>query len=164
LRRQLGTRGILNVFYDPSLPAVRLKQTLLELLPILLGAGIQQFILPDQWINEVDWSSKLLERFGNRKPQAHRILMTSWLSEIREYPLFVLPSVIVFPPDAHLADRMYRELNRYRPLIKPILHVVSRDLVLNSLHGRFLDRVNGQPEHLDQLRDMLRDEQDSVAF
>jgi len=45
-----------------------------------------------------------------------------------------------------------------------MLYILPRDLWLASQHGLFLDRVNGQVERLDQLKEMLSDEQDSVVF
>jgi len=164
LQRQFGTRGILNSYYEPATTKTYLQQILSELLPILLTAGVQQFVLPDDWLDEDEWFEKLLKRFAARRPQTHRLLRASWLVEVPEYELFRLPSALVFPRDPQLADQVYHALSRYSPAIQPMLYILPRDLWLASQHGLFLDRVNGQVERLDQLKEMLSDEQDSVVF
>jgi len=159
LRQRLGERRSLNVVSDKARTLDSLK-TFADLIITLVGAGIQQVLLPDELLSDIIWANKLVKGLGQHQRIPHRVLTTDWLIDDEEgQELYPLPTVVLYPPDDRKADQLYQTLQprlRHAKGKEAIwqIHVVHRSLWLASQNGRFLDRIEGlqlMPTELERL-------------
>jgi superfamily II DNA/RNA helicase len=114
-----------------------------QLAPILVQAGIEQIIFPEELLNDQSWTEDLVKELSKHRDKRQRIV---GISAIGFSGLFPVPTAAFYPTDKLRVDELYRilqdEFAGYHPAI-PIVHVVDRGAWLTSENGRFMDRVNG---------------------
>jgi hypothetical protein len=164
LRQRLGERRSLNVVSDKARTLDSLK-TFADLIITLVGAGIQQLLLPDELLNDIIWANKLVKGLGKHQRIPHRVLTTDWLIDDDDgQEIYPVPTAVFYPLDDGKADNLYQALQarlRHAKGKEAIwqIHVVHRSLWLASQNGRFLDRVEGLQLTTSELKKWLQKSQ-----
>jgi superfamily II DNA/RNA helicase len=156
LRTRLGARGVLKVLWDGP-RTIDTLYTWRDLLADLVGAGCQQFVLPAPLLGNVAWAQELVQGAAQYPTVAHRFLSAAEI-KAHDLPLYAVPTVIVYPPDDGDAGQLYTHLRTHgfaNTDNVPQIHFVHRALYLASEHGLFMDRINGIPIYVDELRDLV---------
>lgn len=142
LAQLLGSRYSLNVIWEDF-------QNLYEIGPTLLQNfahfGFQQFVLGDPLASDSAWlqetSAQLAASVRPERPQ--RLIPAHWLTEqYTAWPIYALPTVVFYPIKGSKVDELFLCLKHGIPNC-PIIHVVQRSLLLPSLGGYFIDKVDG---------------------
>lgn len=151
LRSLMGWREVLLVTWD-GLRDLKAQRQLQDLLAELVGAGIQQIILPDELSSDQVWLQKLIKSIVQQEMIPHQILTEE---DLEFLPLYTVPTCIVYPAADVVADQFYRrlfkQLKSWHNQHVPLVHIVHRSLVLESERGRFIDRIEGMSETLEHL-------------
>jgi ATP-dependent DNA helicase RecQ len=151
LRTLMGWRVALHVTWD-GLRNLKTQKHLQDLLAELVGAGIQQIILPDELSSDLMWLQELIKSITRQEMIPHQILTAENLESL---PLYTVPTCIVYPAVDSVADqfhrRLFKQLKRWNNQQVPLVHVVHRSLILESERGRFIDRIEGMSETLEHL-------------
>jgi hypothetical protein len=127
----------------PMLPA----SELLRLLPMAVDGGFQQLVLPDSLLAEVGWRGALLDALAGHYHVPHAVVAHSALLAPGHPPLYLRPTVIVYPADEAQAAHIFVHVSAGRV---PLIHVIPTGLWLTPHAGRFVDRVNGLSMSLEQ--------------
>lgn len=156
LAQRLGPRQSLNAIWDDF-------QNLYEIGPSLLQNlahfGFQQFVLGDQLANDPAWLQETIAKLASsvRPGRPQRLIPADWLTErYTAWPLYPLPTVVFYPAEERKGDELYLCLKREMPSC-PIIHVIRRSLLLPSLGGRFIDKVDGIQIALPDLNSQLNE-------
>jgi superfamily II DNA helicase RecQ len=151
LRTLMGSRAVLHVTWD-GLRGLKAQKQLQNLLAELVGAGIQQIILPDELSSDQVWLQELINDIAQQEMIPHQILTEE---DLEILPLYSVPTCVVYPAADPVADQFYRrlfkQLKSWSNEHVPLVHIVHRSLILEREGGRFVDRVEGMRETLEQL-------------
>ena len=162
LEHLLGADGRLIVDWEGRRDVAEMRR-LSPLLSELVRSGFQQLVLPDALAADAGWTATLLEASGD--DQVHMLFDEFWVNNRRARPMFPLPTIVVYPPEGTIADRLYRSLLD-RPNIRavPTISIVHQQLVLPTLGGRFRDKANGLLMSTETLIERLRGYRQPAAF
>jgi ATP-dependent DNA helicase RecQ len=151
LRSLMGWREALHVTWD-GLRDLKTQMQLQNLLAELVGAGVQQIILPDELSSDEVWLQELVASIARQEMIPHQILTEK---DIESLPLYNVPTCIVYPATDMVADQFYRrlfkQLKSWHDQHVPLVHIIHRSLVLESERGRFIDRIEGMSETQERL-------------
>lgn len=166
LRQVLGARAAMNVFWDGAESDSSLRQHLAQVLAGLVWAGMQQLLLPDDLLSMQSWTRDLLRQLAAVRTGPHQI--AAHTTNHQQVPLYDVPTVIVYPAHEGEADAIHRRLRvrreQWRAQSVPLIHVVARQLVLESEGGSFMDRIDGTSETLQHLITLLQTWQGPALF
>lgn len=157
LERYIAGYGVLNVRWNGT----RLLETLmqeLDLLPELVGAGLQQVILPSELLEERAWIDAMIRRLAEHWHLVQVLLPSSWMTDGRGRPLYPLPTLVVYPPDDEGADVLFQAMGAAIARLvppPPLIHLVHSAIELPSQRGQFLARVNALSVTVQHLREQL---------
>ena len=150
----------LNVFWDGKLEFENIKQDLF-CISDLIREGCQQFILPEELLNDREWIIELYKRIAEL-PEIipHHFFSLQKVINDREFVLYSIPTVVIYPLDEKKADELFTQIPfRLRYPVHQI-NIAHRTLVLGSLGGTFYDKVNGLPNTLTAFRASMKSKQD----
>lgn len=127
-----------------------------DLIPLLVEAGIEQIIVPDNHLVEEDEQKSLLQALYKQRFKKHRILNALSVVE-NEVELYPVPTAIFYPQDDSASDTLFCtvEDSDFASSV-PLVHVFHRSVVLASQNGRFVDKVNGTKTSPERLIQQLR--------
>jgi superfamily II DNA helicase RecQ len=166
LRQLLGSKAAMNVFWESGESEPVLREHLAHLLAGLVWAGVQQLLLPDELLSDQPWMRDLLRQLAVSHAGPHQI--AAQLAGTHQIPLYDRPTVIVYPGHERDADYVHRRLHvvieGWRTRSVPLIHVVARQLFLESEGGFFMDRIDGKSETLKNLSGLLERWQGPALF
>lgn len=158
LQRQLGERQSLIVAWD----AEDLAAFAPDLIALLVEAGIEQVVLPDNLMDDAIWAQNLVRRLARHKDKRQRLVGAQ---SVERYGLFPLATAVFYPQQDKLIDALYRMLQiEFQPYLgtTPLIHVIHQSAWLTAENGRFLERVNGLQVTPTALKKMLAKSQVSL--
>jgi hypothetical protein len=166
-KRRVGERRILIVDWDGPREIETLKR-FDTLLINLVGAGIQQFILPPALLEDTHWTTTLVKQLAQHRQIPHRVIPHRWLltNDARDL-IYPLPTLILYPPNDDESDSLYLAWQKWQAAQGQsvwVIHAVYHALYLPSQHGKFLDRVDGISENAQKLQEWLKRSQTSLFF
>ncbi|MEO9028096.1 MAG: protein DpdF [Ktedonobacteraceae bacterium] len=165
LRQLLGAKAVMNVTWENTENVSAVQTQLASLLADLVGAGMQQLLLPAELLADQQWTHELM-RLLARHLVPHQLITYKDLDQ--ETPLYALPTVVVYPRHNHEADNIHRQLRSTVRLWKkqsvPLIHVVPRLLFLESEAGYFMDRIDGTSKTIRNLQSLLTQWQEPALF
>lgn len=166
LRQLLGSKAAMNVTWESGDSGPALKRQLGSLLTDLVWAGVQQLLLPDELLSEHKWTRDLIRSLADHQTIPHQVVAHAEIN--RQTPLYELPTVVVYPVHDREADYVHRRLQAvirgWRKRGVPLIHVVARQLFLESEGGYFMDRIDGKSETLKNLSILLKKWQEPALF
>lgn len=151
LQRQLGERQSLIVAWDTEDLAIFAP----DLTGLLIEAGVEQVVLPDNLLDDAIWAQNLVKKLSRHKDKRQRLV---GVNSVERYGLFPLATAVFYPPQDKLIDTLYRLLQtEFQSCwgIMPLIHIVPQSAWLARENGRFLERVNGLQVTPDALKKML---------
>ncbi|MFL5627810.1 MAG: protein DpdF [Ktedonobacteraceae bacterium] len=165
LRELMGWRATLNVLWDGSQSEAS-RTRLSHVLAGLVSEGMQQLLLPSELLNNQQWLDTFVVELAQHSEVPHLIRAIDDVIYQKQLPLYAISTVIVYPLDDAQADVCYRALRQnirtWHNLHIPLIHVVSPTLYLESEHGRFIDRVDGNTSLITDLHTRLDRWQNSL--
>ncbi|HVB25453.1 MAG TPA: protein DpdF [Ktedonobacteraceae bacterium] len=165
LRELMGWHETLNVVRDDSQNEASRRQ-LSHVLAGLVVMGIQQLLLPSELLNNQQWLNTFIVELAQHPEIPHLIRNIDDIVRQKQLPLYAIPTVIVYPADDAQADLYYRSLRENRSIWRTLhvllVHVVSSSLYLESEHGRFIDRMDGNTYFISDLHTQLDRWQNSL--
>ncbi len=164
MRERYSPECPINIFWDASPNWSNVKQDLL-MLSDLVREGCQQFILPDELLNDGNWVREIFQNVtGHPEIFPHMIFSTEAVINDPDLQLYLIPTVVVYPLIMDKADQLHNSLNlKIKSLIYRI-NIVHKSLMLTSLGGSFYDKVNGLPDTLESFSKSLKSHQDLSFF
>lgn len=129
------------------------------LLTALVGAGVQQLLLPDEALADSEWSASLVRMLDGESRVPHLLLPHSYLLDNPDRPLYPIPTLAVYPEDSATADRFHIALIERRRgsfACAPLIYLVRSGLYLVSESGEFTQRVDGMQMDAGRLEEILR--------
>lgn len=139
LQRQLGDRQSMIVAWDTEDAAAFVP----DLAALLVEAGIEQIILPDNLLDDTFWAQNLVKKLARHKDKRQRLI---GIRSLESSGLFPLATAVFYPRQDKLIDALYHTLQtEFQPYlgITPLIHVVHQSVWLARENGRFLERING---------------------
>lgn len=121
---------------------------IIQIILCLLNWGHQQFILPDEFIqNHLKDNIPFLDQCARYATTPHHFLPFNRLSSQVVFPV---PSAILYPEDNAKADEVFNAWTRFsRKFARsiPVTHIYDAQTYLSSEQGLFRDRINGHKEY-----------------
>jgi ATP-dependent DNA helicase RecQ len=156
LLRLMGADRRLTVEWDGR-PSIADARQLRPLLSALVRAGLRQLIVPDALATDDAWVAYLTHELEDARIRSHAILPSSWVADRNSRPVFPIPTVALYPPaDGTEIDAFYRAMHSRAELRGvPVVSIVHWQLEVESLGGRFVDKVNGMPIRQETLKQRL---------
>lgn len=164
--RMLGGRALNIVRHeDNTVESLKARHLLFVR---LVRAGVQQLVLPEALCEDGEWMRHLIIELADSDTPPHLILPETYLAAATRYPLYPVPTAIVYPPDDEAADQIYTRFRANYPTLAggttPIIHIVPHASFLPSLGGFFISKVNGLQEDADQMANLLQEAEDYSPF
>lgn len=138
-QRLLGQQRTLHLRYDDVLDPAMLQRAIIA----LVGKGVQQIVLPTEWLIDPGWLAMLIRSLAKHSKIPHRLMSADQTGLLGQQILYALPTAVVYPPDPMRADKLYRQLRDGLLSDTPRVHIAAVGLYLTSEHGLLVDRVDG---------------------
>lgn len=161
----MGWRSVLNLLMD-DVPGTKSSSRLNNVLVGLVGAGVQQLLLPSALLQDDSWMRQLVTGLAKHSAIPHLIRSIDDVLNKKQLPLYLVPTMIVYPTNDSSADIFHRsfhsQLQQWQNAHVPLIFVVSPSLYLESEHGKFIDRIDGNTYYLSDLENLLTRWQEPV--
>jgi ATP-dependent DNA helicase RecQ len=158
LSQRLGVNRTLILLSD-DYPQADVVKKHIYLLTALVGAGVQQLLLPDSALEDSQWSANLVRMLGDESSVPHLVLAHSYVVDNPDRPLYPIPTLAVYPEDPATADEFHVALMERRKgsfACSPLIYLIKRGLYLLSKSGEFTQKVDGMEMDAGRLEEILR--------
>ena len=150
----MGWRTVLNLIWNGPTSTESLAQ-LNKVLVGLVSAGLQQLLLPSELLHDDSWMHQLVKGLAKHISTPHILRSIDDELDRKQLPLYPVPTVVVYPVNNNEADNFHRlfhyQLRQWQNACVPLIFVVLPTLYLESEHGAFIDRIDGNTSYISDL-------------
>lgn len=131
---------------------------LVELVAAIVAAGVEQVIVPEEWLDENDRQHQLIRALSVHPFTPHQIMPDRWLRTRQDVSLRNVPTAVIYHGFDATDNLHKRFTERWRriPDTTPLISVIEEGTVLPSETGRFVDRIPGVVVSTDELLRQLQ--------